>query len=82
MTALSATPQIQSILPVPAEHCPPGVLRNVATVGLRELREAVRSRWFILYTLAFAVLGLGISYVSAAGAGGMGLSGFGRTTAG
>lgn len=82
MTALIATPQMQSALPVSAETRPPGMLSNVATVGLRELREAIRSRWFILYTLAFAVLGLGISYVSAAGAGGMGLSGFGRTTAG
>lgn len=61
---------------------PPGVIRNIATVAKRELREAVRSRWFILYTVAFAALGLGISYVSAVGAGGAGLSGFGRTTAG
>lgn len=61
---------------------PPGAVRNVVSIGLRELREAVRSRWFTLYTLAFAVLGLGISYVSAVGSGGMGLSGFGRTSAG
>lgn len=61
---------------------PPGAVRNIATVAGRELREAVRSRWFILYTVAFAALGLGISYVSAVGAGGAGLSGFGRTTAG
>ena len=61
---------------------PPGLVRNVVTVAGRELREAIRSRWFILYTIAFAVLGLGISYVSAVGAGGAGLSGFGRTTAG
>ncbi len=61
---------------------PPGLLRNVATIARRELRDAVRSRWFLLYTLAFAALGLGISYVSAMGAGGAGLSGFGRTTAG
>lgn len=56
--------------------------RNVLTIAVRELREAIRSRWFTLYTLAFAALGLGISYVSAAGAGGAGLAGFGRTTAG
>jgi Cu-processing system permease protein len=61
---------------------PPGLARNVFTVGLRELREALRSRWFILYTLAFTLLGLAISYVSAAGIGGVGLSGFGRTSAG
>src|SRR5690606_5889557 len=48
----------------------------------RELREAIRSRWFILYTVAFALLGLAVSFVSAAGSGSAGLSGFGRTTAG
>ncbi|MBL8762749.1 MAG: ABC transporter permease subunit [Phycisphaerae bacterium] len=52
------------------------------TIAQRELREAVRSRWFLLYTLAFAVLGLAVSFVSASGSGGSGLSGFGRTTAG
>lgn len=64
------------------ERRPPGVLRNVLTVGWRELRDAVRSRWFVLYTLAFAALGLAVSFVSAAAGGGAGLSGFGRTTAG
>lgn len=61
---------------------PPAMLRNILTIAQRELRDAVRSRWFLLYTLAFAALGLGISYVSALGSGGAGLSGFGRTTAG
>lgn len=60
----------------------PSVPRNIMTVAKRELREAVRSRWFLLYTLAFAILGLAVSFVSAAGTGGTGLSGFGRTTAG
>lgn len=61
---------------------PPCVLRNIRTVGFRELKEAVRSRWFILYTIAFAILGLAVSFVSVAGLGGAGLAGFGRTTAG
>jgi Cu-processing system permease protein len=56
--------------------------RNIATIAGRELRDAVRSRWFILYTLAFVALGLGVSYVSAVSAGGAGLAGFGRTSAG
>jgi len=64
------------------EHAPPGAFANILAIAHRELREAVRSRWFILYTLAFALLGLSLSYVSAATGGGMGLSGFGRTTAG
>jgi Cu-processing system permease protein len=55
---------------------------NTFTIARRELREAIRSRWFVLYTIAFAGLGLGVSYVSAATSGGLGLAGFGRTTAG
>lgn len=55
---------------------------NAFTIAHRELRDAVRSRWFWLYTIAFAALGLAVSFVSAAGTGSLGLSGFGRTTAG
>lgn len=61
---------------------PPHTLVTVAWIGVRELKDAIGTRWFTLYTLAFAGLGLGISFVSAAGAGGSGLSGFGRTSAG
>jgi Cu-processing system permease protein len=61
---------------------PGSCVSNTLSVARRELRGAVRSRWFLLYTLAFAGLGLGVSYISAAGAGGSGLSGYGRTTAG
>lgn len=60
----------------------PGALTNIATIARRELRDAVRSRWFLLYTLAFAALGLGVSWVSTAATGGAGLGGFRRTTAG
>ena len=31
---------------------------NIATIARRELRDALKSRWFLLYTLAFAALGL------------------------
>ncbi len=65
-----------------ADCRPPSAASNILTVAHRELRDAVRSRWFLLYTLAFAVLGLAVSFVSASGSGGTGLSGFGRTTAG
>jgi Cu-processing system permease protein len=57
------------------------MLTTVSILGGRELRDALRSRWFLLYTLAFAALGLGVSYASAATSGG-GMSGFGRTSAG
>ncbi|MBX3323318.1 MAG: ABC transporter permease [Phycisphaeraceae bacterium] len=66
----------------PAHKSPPSALRNILTVAHRELRDAIRSRWFLLYSIAFVILGLAVSFVSAAGTGGIGLSGFGRTTAG
>lgn len=65
-----------------APRRPPTMARNIRSIARRELGDALRSRWFILYTLAFAALGLAVSYVSAAGGGSSGLSGFGRTTAG
>lgn len=55
---------------------------NLLTIARRELRDAVGSRWFILYTIAFAALGLGVSYASGASAGGSGVAGYGRTSAG
>lgn len=75
MTALPTTLSMSAA-------APPSPARNICTIAQRELRDALRSRWFLLYTLAFAVLGLAVSFVSAAGTGGTGLSGFGRTTAG
>jgi Cu-processing system permease protein len=66
----------------PLNAAPAGFISNTATIAWRELREAVKSRWFLLYTLAFAALGLGVSYLSAASGGSEGLAGFGRTTAG
>lgn len=80
MTALSQAACTNS--PHACDTPPPGMIRNTLTIAGRELRESIRSRWFVLYTLAFAALGLAVSYVSATGAGGVGLSGFGRTTAG
>ena len=82
MTSLTLNRASTNSLARPCVTSPPGMLRNVTTIGVRELREAIRSRWFLLYTLAFASLGLGVSYVSAVGSGGAGLSGFGRTSAG
>ena len=77
MTAVAVVPPVQKRV-----RTPPTAASNILTIGRRELRDAIRSRWFFLYTLAFAVLGLAVSFVSAAGTGGTGLSGFGRTTAG
>ncbi|MCB0135849.1 MAG: ABC transporter permease, partial [Caldilineaceae bacterium] len=47
----------------------------------KELGDALRNRWFLLYTIAFAGLALALSYMSLAGAGIAGFAGFGRTAA-
>ena len=48
---------------------------------LKELRDAWNNRWFLLYTGAFCVLALGMSWLSLAGAAGSGFAGLGRTAA-
>ena len=48
----------------------------------REFRDAIASRWFLLYTLAFTVLAVAVSFISLSGVGTNGFAGFGRTTAG
>lgn len=48
----------------------------------KELRDAFRNRWFILYTMAFAILSMTLAWFSVSGAGSFGVAGFGRTTAG
>ena len=47
----------------------------------KEMGDALRNRWFVLYTLAFVGLSLAFSYLSLAGAGMVGFAGFGRTAA-
>jgi Cu-processing system permease protein len=48
----------------------------------REIRESIRSRWFVGVTAVFCLLALGISYLSFSGAGALGFAGFSRTVAG
>ncbi len=47
----------------------------------KELRDARRNRWFLLYAIAFAGLSLALAWLSLAGMGNAGLVGFGRTGA-
>jgi Cu-processing system permease protein len=51
------------------------------TIALRELRESLRNKWLIAYTVGFALLALALSRASLASAGYAGLGGFGRTAA-
>ena len=54
---------------------------TIWTLAQKEMHDALRNRWFVLYTLAFVALALAFSYMSLAGAGIAGFAGFGRTAA-
>lgn len=82
MSTTTLSPAPKSVRAVASAVRVPSFGGNIAAIARRELRDALRSRWFMLYTLAFVALGLAVSFVSAAGTGGTGLAGFGRTTAG
>lgn len=56
-------------------------LRETALVSARELRDALRSRWFVLVAGCFFMLSFGLSMLGLAGAQRSGLAGFDRTTA-
>jgi Cu-processing system permease protein len=51
------------------------------TIAMRELREAIRNKWLLIYTAGFALLAFALSRASQASAGYAGLGGFGRTAA-
>ena len=57
---------------------------EVGSIGLiaqKEILDARRNRWFLLYTFVFAGLSLALSWLGLSGLRQYGLSGFGRTTA-
>lgn len=56
----------------------PGTL---AVLIRKELRDAVRNRWFVSYAVGFAVMALGVSYLAQVGTGYSGFAGFGPTAA-
>lgn len=53
----------------------------ISILARKEVRDALRNRWFLLYAICFGVLSLALSYVSLSGAGKFGFAGFGRTAA-
>ncbi len=77
-----STLQIQS----PRTHAQipraPSLLGGIARFARREFRDALASKWFVLYTMAFTVLAVGVSFLSLSGVGSHGFAGFGRTAAG
>lgn len=66
---------------VAMETVPAFDFRQVAILLTRELRDAWRNRWFLLYSAVFAALALAISWLSLVGASGAGFAGLGRTAA-
>jgi Cu-processing system permease protein len=54
---------------------------NIATLARKEIRDSLRNRWFLLYSMSFAVLASTLSYLSLAGTGTFGFAGYGRTSA-
>jgi Cu-processing system permease protein len=67
---------------IPGARAEPWVdLRHVLTLAVKEMRDSLRNRWFILYTAAFTLLALGLSFLTLAGTGQHGFGGFGRTAA-
>jgi Cu-processing system permease protein len=55
--------------------------RNLWIIARKELRDAGRNRWLLLYGAAFAILSLALSWLGAPTFFTSGLAGFGRTTA-
>ena len=56
--------------------------RSIMLIARREFRDALSSKWFLLYTIAFTTLAIGVSFISLAGSGEHGFAGFGKTAAG
>lgn len=57
-------------------------VHSIMAIARREFRDALSSKWFLLYTVAFTTLAIGVSFLSLAGSGEHGFAGFGKTAAG
>lgn len=55
--------------------------RTISLVARKEVRDALRNRWFLLFALAFAALALALSRLSLGSGGTAGYAGYGRTAA-
>jgi Cu-processing system permease protein len=56
-------------------------MNAVWTIAGKEVKDAVRSRWLIVYGITFAVLALGLAYLGERNLGSLGFDNFSRTTA-
>jgi Cu-processing system permease protein len=55
--------------------------KNILTITQKELQDARRNRWYLIYVVVFAVLSLALAWMGMTGLGDYGLAGFGRTAA-
>jgi Cu-processing system permease protein len=55
--------------------------REISLIAARDVREAVRSRWFLVAAVAFLAMSLALSWAGLAGSSRSGLAGFDRTSA-
>jgi Cu-processing system permease protein len=55
---------------------------TIWTIARKEIRDSLRNRWFVMYTVAFGVLATALSSLSLAGTETFGYAGYGRTAAG
>ncbi len=78
MSAITSSPT----RPIRTASAAPSFLGGIARFARREFRDAIASKWFLLYTLAFTTLAVGVSFLSLSGVGSHGFAGFGRTAAG
>ena len=76
------TESIHQLPSIEFSSIPGGFHRQVLILAAKELRDAFRNRWFLLYAAIFAVLTSVLSLLSMAGTGLSGMAGFGRTAAG
>ena len=55
--------------------------KNIFTIAQKELQDARRNRWYLIYVLVFTALSLALAWLGMTGLGDYGLAGFGRTAA-
>ncbi len=56
-------------------------VKNINLIAQKEILSSFRNKWFLIYTIVFAVLSLALSLIGLSGLETYGVSGFGRTTA-
>jgi Cu-processing system permease protein len=56
-------------------------LQTITLLSRKEIRDATKSRWLMMFGIGFAVIASALSWMALSGLGSFGVAGFGRTTA-